>query len=216
MLRTRQVVLGAAALLPLGLVMLRPAAHAAGGVDATHYTITCDTLSKGTAGFVPSLRLPGGPMTETIKLKGTLSGCSATPDGSNPAVQVISGSVSGLLTGNTNSCTSLLGPTATTGTITIKWKTVPALLESATVITLTSGDVSGGTTTPFSPDTASYGLFTISGTTQTGPFSGPSGTGAASFTKALTVQGAVGLANTCASAHGLKSVNLGSTEFQGG
>jgi len=215
MSRTHRVILSAAALLPLRLVMLRPTAHAAGGVDATHYTISCDTLNKGKAGFVPPLALPGASTTETIKIKGTLSGCTATPDGSNPAVQVISGSVSGLLTANTTSCTSLLGPTTASGTITIKWKTVPALANAATVIAVASGDVSGGTTSPFG-DSATYGTFNISGTTQTGPFSGASGTGAASFTKALTVQGAVALADTCAAATGLKAVNLGSTEFHGG
>ena len=41
-------------------------------VDATHYTITCDTLSKGTIGFKPSLLIPGGTVPlESTKIKGT-------------------------------------------------------------------------------------------------------------------------------------------------
>ncbi len=186
------------------------AAHAGGTLDASHYTVSCDTMTKGTVGFVPALTL-AGTSPEAVKIKGALSGCTATPDGSNPAVQVLSATVSGALTGGTNSCLSLLGPSTATGTITIKWKTVPALLNATTTITINSGNVSGGTAFPFS-DAAAYGNFSISGTTQTGAFGGPSGTGAASFTKALTVQGVSGLTPACTSATGLKGVALGSTE----
>jgi hypothetical protein len=59
---------------------------------------------------------------------------------------------------------------------------------------------------------ASYGSFTISGASQTGPFGGPSGTGAASVTKALTVQGVGALTAACTSTTGLKAANLGPTE----
>jgi hypothetical protein len=183
-------------------------------VDATHYTIVCDTFSKASAGFKPSLVIGGALTPESVKLKGTLSGCTATPDGSNPPITVVSGSVSGLLTGGTNDCLSLLGPSMAAGTITIKWKVAsPVKLTSATTtITVTSGDISGGTSTPFA-DAASYGSFSISSTTQTGPFGGPSGTGAASFTKALTVEGVTNLGSQCApGGKGLKAVNFGPTE----
>jgi hypothetical protein len=184
-------------------------------VDATHYTITCDTLSKGTIGFKPSLFLPGGAVPlESTKIKGTLSGCTATPDGANPAITVVSGSVSGLLSGTSNACTSLLGPSTTTGTITIKWKVASPvkLVNATTTITVASGNTVGGTSAVFG-DSAMYGSFTISGTTQTGPFGGPSGTGAASVTKALTVQGESALAAACVSTAGLKAANIGPTEL---
>ena len=186
--------------------------HAATKQDASHYTIACDTLSKASIGFKPSLNFTGGLAT-SAKIKGTVSGCTATPDGTNPAITVVSGSVSGLLSAPDNNCTTLLGPTASTGTITIKWKTSGdvGLLDATTVITITSGDVTGGTAAPFA-DAASYGSFTISGTSQTGSFGGPSGTGAASFTKALTVEGITNLTGQCTGAKGLKTANLGSTE----
>jgi hypothetical protein len=184
-------------------------------VDATHYTISCDTLNKGTIGFKPSLLIPGGTVpVESIKLKGALAGCTATPDGSNPPITVLSGSVSGLLSSTSNSCTSLLGPSTATGTITIKWKVASPikLTNATTTITVASGNISGGTLSPFG-DAATYGMFTISGTSQTGPFGGPSGTGASSVTKALTVQGVGALTAPCTSAIGLKAANIGPTDL---
>jgi len=199
-----------------GLVVGSAGVTMAQTVDATHYTIVCDTLSKGTIGFKPSLLIPGGTVPlEQTKIKGTLSGCTATPDGTNPAITVVSGSVSGLLNGTTNSCTGLLGPSPATGTITIKWKVASPvkLLNATTTITVASGNTVGGTSPVFG-DSAMYGSFTISGTTQTGPFSGPSGTGAASVTKAVTVQGEGALAAACVNIKGLKAANLGPTELK--
>jgi len=183
--------------------------------DTSHYTIACDTLLKGTIGFKPSLTLAGtGAPSDVATIKGTLTGCTATPDGANPAITVTSGSVKGTLTttsANSNSCTALLGATTATGTITITWKTSLPMLSKTTVITVGSGDISGGTANPFA-DAATYGQFSISGTTQTGAFGGPSGTGAASFTKSLTAQGVTNLTTTCTTTAGLKAANLGSTE----
>jgi hypothetical protein len=181
-------------------------AHAQTPIDPTNHTVTCDTLNKGTAQFKPSLVL-GGTLATATKIKGTLTGCTATPND----ITVISGSVSGLLSSPTNDCLSLLGPSATAGTITIKWKTVEKLTTGVTTITVGAGDVSGGTLTPFG-DAATYGLFNISGTTQTGAFGGVSGTGTGSFTKSLTTQGVAALTPACSSLKGLKAVNLGSTE----
>jgi len=195
----------------IGGVVVGSAGVAMAQIDATNYTVSCDTLTKGTIGFKPSLAIPGGAVAESTKIKGTLSGCTATPSGGGMPVTVTSGSVSGLLTSNSNSCTALLGPSTATGTITIKWKTVQKLTNATTTITVASGTVAGGTATPFG-DAATYGTFTISGTSQTGPFGGPSGTGAASVTKSLTVQGVGALTALCTSATGLKAANLGPTE----
>lgn len=183
--------------------------------DTSHYTVSCDTFLKATVGFKPSLTLAGtGAPSDIATIKGTLSGCVATPDGSNPAITVTSGSVKGTLTttsANSNSCLSLLGASTASGTITITWKTSLPMVSKTTVITVGSGDVTGGTLAPFG-DSAMYGSFSIAGTTQTGAFGGPSGTGAASFTKALTAQGQTNLAGICASTAGLKAVNFGPTE----
>jgi hypothetical protein len=180
-------------------------------IDATNYTVKCTTLTKGTVGFAPPLHL-GGALPNTTKVKGTLSGCTATPAPGGDPVTVISGSVSGLING-TNDCAALLGPSTATGTITIKWKTVQKLSNAATVVTIGSGDVSGGLANPFA-DAATYGKFSISGTSQTGPFSGPSGNGAASSTQSLTVQDVGVLGAQCNDPiKGLKGVNLGPTEI---
>ncbi len=180
-------------------------------IDTTNYTVSCDTLSKGVVQFKPSLIL-GGTLQETTKIKGTLSGCTATPAAGGDPVTVISGSVSGLLSTPTNDCGALLGPSAATGTLTIKWKTVQKLANATTSITIGAGNVSGGLTAPFA-DTAQYGLFNISGTTQSGAFGGTSGTGTGSFTKSITTQGFNALGAACTPpALGLKAINLGSTE----
>jgi hypothetical protein len=210
MLRKVALFGGIAALVGLGSAGVATAQT----VDATHYTIACDTINKGSIGFKPALLLPGGPATELISLKGSLAGCTATPDGTNPAITVLGGSIKGLLTGTTNTCTSLLGPSTATGSIVIKWKVAAPikLLNAATTITIASGNIVGGTSMPFPPDTTSYGLFTLAGASQTGAFGGPSGTGAASITKAITTQGVGALTPLCTGL-GIKAVNIGPTEL---
>jgi hypothetical protein len=202
--------LGTSAALLAGSFAFGGVAHAGGTLNANDYTVNCDTLLKGSVGFAPPLSLTGTATSDQIKIKGTVTGCVATPSSGNPAVTVLSGSVSGLITGSSNNCTSLLGPSTATGTITIKWKTVPALITASTVITVGSGSISGGLSAPFA-DSAQYGAFNITGTTQTGAFSGTDG-GASSFTHSLTVQGFNYLGAACQAPAGMKAINLGSTE----
>lgn len=116
-------------------------------VDATHYTIVCDTLTKAPSGSSPRSYSGGAVPLEQTKIKGTLSGRTATPDGTNPAITVLSGSVSGLLNSTNNGCLSLLAPFTATGTITIKWKVASPikLTNATTTITIASGNVVGGT-----------------------------------------------------------------------
>jgi len=193
--------------------MFGTAAHAAAPpIDASQYTVSCDTITGGVVGLKPAL-LIGGSTPSVASIKGTLSGCAATPNDSNPAVTVVSGSVKGALSTSSNDCLSLLGPSSATGTITITWKvgTGQKLTNNKTVITVSNGNVSGGTTNPFG-DAATYGLFNISGTTQSGAFGGTDN-GASSFTKALTVQGVGALTPQCTpGSKGLKAINLGSGE----
>jgi hypothetical protein len=206
--------LGGTAALVAGSMFIGVGAHAAAPpIDATNYTVSCDTITGGVVGFKPALLL-GGSTPSAASIKGTLSGCSATPAGGGDPVTVVSGSVKGTLNTSTNDCLSLLGPSSATGTITITWKvgTGQKLTNNKTVITVSNGNVSGGTSNPFS-DSATYGLFNISGTSQTGAFGGASGTGAASFTNALTVQGVGALTPQCTSpSKGLKGITLGSGE----
>jgi hypothetical protein len=204
------VLLGSTAALLAGSLMVGGVAHAGTSQDVTHYTASCDTLQKGSVGFKPSL-LIGGTTPSVATLKGTLNGCTATPDGSNPPVTIVSASVKGSLSSSSNDCLSLLGPSTATGTITITWKTVPAITPKTTTITVSSGNVVGGTANPFA-DSATYGQFTISGAAVSGAFLGADN-GASSFTKALTVEGVGFLGANCTPpAKGLKAVTLGSTE----
>jgi hypothetical protein len=204
------VLLGSTAALLAGSLMVGGVAHAGATQDVSHYTVSCDTMQKGTVGFKPSLLL-GGTTPEVVSIKGTLNGCTATPDGSNPAVTVVSGSVKGSLTGGTNDCLSLLGPSTATGTLTITWKTVPAITQKSTVVTISGGNVSGGTANPFS-DSATYGEFNISGAAVSGAFLGADN-GASSVTHSLTAEGVGFLGANCTPpAKGLKAVTLGSTE----
>ena len=203
--------LGGTAALLAGSLFVGAGAHAAApAVDASQYTVACDTITGGSVGFKPALVL-GGSTPSVASIKGTLSGCTATPNDGNPAVTVTSGSVKGSLSTSTNDCLSLLGPSTSTGTITITWKTTPALVSKTTTITVHSGNVSGGTANPFT-DLATYGLFGITGTTQSGSFGGGD-SGASSFTNALTVQGVGALTPQCTPpSKGLKAITLGSGE----
>jgi hypothetical protein len=186
--------------------MVGSVAHAsAPPVDASHDTVACDTLLKGTVGFKPSLTASGGS-PDVITIKGSLTGCSTNDSN----ITSISGSVKGTLNSPTNGFTSLLGPSSATGTITITWKTVPALVSKTTTITIAAGNIVGSTNSPFS-DSATYGEFSISGSTQTGSFDG-SDNGASSFTHALTVEGITQLAAEGTGIKGIKAVTIGSAE----
>src|SRR5262249_17790319 len=111
---------------------------------------------------------------EQVKIKGTLAGCVVTPPSGGDPVTVVSGSVSGLLSGGTNDCLSLLGSSSASGTITVKWKTVEKLVVATTTVHIASSNVSGGIANPFS-EGATYGSFNINGATTEGAFGGPSG-----------------------------------------
>jgi hypothetical protein len=202
------VLIGTTAALIGGGLFIR-AVEASGGQDVSHYTVSCDTTTKSKISFVPPL-LIGGSSPEVTKIKGTLSGCFATPDGTNPPITVLSGAVSGTLTSPTNDCTSnLLGPTTTTGSITIKWKTVPAITPNTTTLTLASGNLSGITDSPFG-DTSTYLGFNLSGAAVSGAFLGAD-SGASSFTNALTVQG-INVVEAECTFGGLKGLNFGPAE----
>jgi hypothetical protein len=148
----------------------------------------------------------GGSGPTTIKIKGALSGCFTN----DANITSISGSVKGVLTSPTSSFTGLLGPSPATGTITIKWKTVPALVTNTTTLTISAGNVVGGTLSPFG-DAATYGLFSISGAVVSVSFLGGDN-GASSFINALTLQDAGAILAIGSSGSGIKILNLGSTE----
>ena len=145
--------------------------------------ITCNT-AIGSVKIKPALLIPGGAVPTTIQVKGTLDGCTDTTNGT---VKILASKFKGVLTGTSNSCTTLLGMSSTSGSITVSWKadsTTPIAQKSST-LSLTS--LTGGT---FSPGgafgAASYGEFSIggAGVSSTGAFTG--GDGGVTSTATLT------------------------------
>ena len=191
--------------LTLSALCLAATVHAAGTVDASNSTITCNTLTKAVIQPKPAL-MNGGALPATVKIKGTLSGCTTNA----PGVTSISGSFSGVLGGGVNDCASLLGPTANTGTITLKWKSVPGLIIPTSTVTVNAGSAVGGL---FNLGTASYGEFTLgnppgAALTVAGSFTGGDG-GATSTSTVITTQDVGAIGALCASATGVKTLNIG-------
>jgi len=189
-----------------GSLFMGTGAHAgAPPVDATHDTVSCATIQKGVVKFKPSLMSAStGP--DTISVQGVLQGCTTN----DANITSISGQFKGTLTNSSNGFLSLLGPSTATGTITITWKTVPALTVKTSTITISSGDVSGATNSPFG-DSATYGQFDISNVGVAGSFLG-NDNGASSVTHAMTVEDA-GFLAAQGFGPGLKGVTLGSGEI---
>lgn len=203
----RKLALCCSAIALVSSALFIPGSGAAGTkVDASQYEVHCGTMNKGIIGFKPPL-IGGGTLAEITKVSGILDGCVATHtfDAGAPDIQVINGTVKGLLTGNTNDCGGLLGPANTTGALVVKWKTVPALLNPVTTITIGNGNVNGNVQALLGN---LYGKFSISGAAVTGSFLGTDN-GASSASTSITVQDAVALGNACGSIAGLKQVNIG-------
>ena len=98
--------------LPVAALCFAATAHAAGTVDASNSTITCNTITKAVIQLKPAL-VTGGLLPGTVKIKGSLSGCTTNA----PGVTSITGTFKGELTGGMNDCADLIGPTTNTGTI---------------------------------------------------------------------------------------------------
>jgi len=182
-----------------------PAADAK--VDASQYTVHCDTV-VGTVGFAPPLSASGPTAPNVIKLKAVLGGCTATPTSGGTPVTILSGNVTGKLTGSSQNCSGLLGPASVAGTIVTTWKTTPSLLVNKS--TLTPATIAGGTFTPPAPFTGTYGSFHIggAGVSVTGAFAGTDG-GATSIADATTGEDVTALLGACSTPKGLKTVHLG-------
>jgi hypothetical protein len=191
--------------LPVAALCLAATAHAAGTVDASNSVITCSTITKGVIQPKPAL-VTGGTAPGTVKIKGSLSGCTTNA----PGVTSITGSFKGELSGGTNDCINLVGPTANTGTIEIKWKSTPGLIISTSTVTVNSGSAVGGL---FVLAPGAYGQFQLgnppgAALAVSGSFTGGNG-GATSVANIITTQDAGAIATLCASTTGVKALNIG-------
>jgi hypothetical protein len=132
----------AAVAMPVGLVAATGGIASAGApaTDVTNASITCTNVS-GSLKFAPALTLAGGnPENTSVKL--AVSGCTVS---GVAGVTVSAGKGSGVLHSTSNAATGLLGNTAVTGQVAIKWTSNVKLTNKSSTVTVTY--FTGGTST---------------------------------------------------------------------
>ncbi len=132
----------AAVAMPVGLVAATGgvASAAAPKTDVTNASISCTTVS-GTLKFAPALTLAGGqPENSGVKL--SVSGCTVS---GAPGVTVSAGKGAGVLHSADNNAGGLLGSTAVTGQVNIKWTSNVKLTSKTSTVTVSF--FTGGTST---------------------------------------------------------------------
>lgn len=134
------LIAAAAATMPLGMLAVTAGVASAGApkVDVTHATIACTTVTEK-AKFAPALVL-GGAQPENTNIKIAVGGCTVS---GVSGVTIGGGAGSGVLHSATNNATALLGPTAVTGSIKIKWASNVKLTSKDSTVTVTV--ITGGT-----------------------------------------------------------------------
>ena len=176
-------------------------------VDATNYTVSCTVFSGGLK-FKPALRSDFSLIT--AKVKATLAGCTAKPNGSGTPVDITLGKLSGVLTINPATYTDCAiwgigGTYSANGALSVKWKTAAGTpkLSSGTT-TVLPGSVLTGVT-------GEGGLETLAlpgasgGIGGTGSFEGTDGGASDSFS--LWGEDASTVFNQCYSLPGLHMIS---------
>ncbi len=173
--------------------------------DVSNASITCNTLF-GTVSLKPGY-LFGGSQPSTVKIKGTLDGCTVT-GGSPSTPQFVTGTFKGTLAGAANDCFAFLSTNPLPGTITIRWKAHPSTPLMQKSSTLTISTLTG---TLFAPGglfgAAQYFQLSLGTTSVSGAFTGGDG-GAASTNVAVTSEDFGPTSNSCET-DGLKTLHLG-------
>ena len=132
----------AAVAMPVGLVAATGGVASAGApkTDVTNASISCTNVS-GSLKFAPALTLAGGqPENTSVKL--TVGGCTVT---GAPGVTVSVGKGTGVLHSANNNASGLLGSTAVTGQVNIKWTSNVKLTSKMSTVAVTF--FTGGTST---------------------------------------------------------------------
>lgn len=124
----------AAVAMPVGLVAATGGIASAGApkTDVTNASISCTGVS-GTLKFAPALTLAGG-QPENTNVKLALSGCTVS---GVAGVTVSAGKGAGVLHSANNSAAGLLGSTAVTGHVNIKWTSNVKLTSKESTVTVT-------------------------------------------------------------------------------
>jgi hypothetical protein len=200
----KMLVVAAAAAMPITAIAATGgfAAAAAPKIDATHYTVSCTKITA-TAKFTPALSTAGAPVSnQATAIKGSASGCTATPSAGGAAVTVVSAAISGTINdaSSNHQCTGLLTPTTETGSLTIKWKTTQKLVSGTSVVN--PGTVTGGA------GGDGHATFTLGFNAATsGPFQGTD-SGVSSSTDAETTTTVGAINGLCGGKKGLKSIAI--------
>ena len=205
----KMLVVAAAAAMPITAVAASGgfASAAVPKVNATTYTVACNTIAA-TAKFSPALTTAGAAVSdEATSIKGTASGCVATPSVGGTPITIADGAkISGTIHDATSDhkCGGLIVPTSETGTLTIKWKTgvgSPKLLSGTSITNPTT--VTGGAG---GDGHATFSLGFAAATS--GPFQGSDGgTTSTNSAETTTTVGAI-LASCSPPAKGLKSIAI--------
>jgi hypothetical protein len=178
--------------------------------DVSNDSITCNSVTGGSASIKPALTFAGSAQPVTIKVKGTLGGCV---DNTNGAVIIDKGSFSGTLTGNSNNCTSLLGTNPATGSLSFKWTANKATPIAQTSSTQAVSTITGNLFAPAASDpafgAAAYAEFSLGTGAVTGAFTGGDA-GATSSNVTVTQQDINTFTTLCTPpAKGIKTLNFG-------
>jgi hypothetical protein len=199
--------------LPASALLL--CSSAALAVDATNFTITCDTFVKGKAKFKPGLTdracRPG--VSEVISIEGTVTGC--TVGGSAPATfKIASGTVKGTITASDCTCSIGLGPgfhPVNSGMLSVKWKVAAGsdpIDDRTSVLTFSPGaQIDVGLLLP-EMFTGIYAVFALTGETSvTGSFQGTDGGTSSSFA-GVTSESVTVLDNRCRDPKGVEGITF--------
>ncbi len=187
--------------LPLGLIASTAGMAAATGVsklDVSAASITCSTVT-GTAKLAPHIgtTVPSA-VNSTVSL--SLSGCSVSDSLGNPVAVTITGSAKGVLHASSLVQTGTSVTAATTGKLTVKWKSSVKLAGPKSQFSVGSVSVDASGTNA---------VLSIGSPAVSGDFAGTSGTGAASTFSGTSSQTVAQLV-TSISTTGLKSIGIAS------
>jgi hypothetical protein len=192
MLRKLMLVAVAAAA-PIGLIAIAGTAGAAKSppINATTNTVTCTSL-KGTVTFSPTVTSSESAGPDTSALDVSFSKCTSNAAGLTVTSGKATGTLNGSRTAGENGCVSLAGGSTDTGTVSVAWKTKPALSSGDSVLSVNS--VAGGVASD------GHGYFSIPGSVASGTPSGSfqgTDSGSGDQSTAQTTDTAAKLLSTC-------------------
>jgi hypothetical protein len=212
MIRSKPVVLGAAAMVSLSVFAAANSAMAQTNV-ANHH-IKCDTL-YGTMKSNPGLRF-GGMSPVAVSVRGTLDGCA---DQDDLTLTILPSKFSAKLAGPANDCSVFLNlvppysaPLPLTGNLVVKWKAAaPGITPTTSILAVTSSTGSDYLPGFGFPGPGHYFQLSIGWSGVTGAFTGfDAGTGSGSSIVAVISSDVLALSNACGSpSPSLRIINLG-------